>query len=65
MSAVTPIRSDEQPFFIVSPAGDRVKVPAELFALLKEFVDGKKCGSARLTFQTGGIAGIETTQKLK
>lgn len=65
MSAVTPIRLEEMGFAAVSSAGEHVKIPSELFKLLKEWAQEKRAGSVVLNFNNGGIAGIEANIRIK
>ena len=48
----------------VSPGGEELIITAELFAALKRFLkDQKPQGTVTIAFRSGGVAGIEATEK--
>ena len=62
MPVKPPVKSDD--YYLLAPAGDPIRVPAALYEAVKRFVVGK-AGFAQIvvTIKTGGIAGVEATEK--
>ena len=45
---------------VLSPLGDRIEIPEELFLALSDFVQGRQSnGSVVIHFRNGGVAGLE------
>lgn len=58
--ATLPVHSNGSGYYAVSPAGDRVPISKEIFAVLQRFVSGEKPpGSMAVTFRNGGICGVK------
>lgn len=59
MSMKSSDRSD-QSYMVLSPLGDRIEIPEELFLALSDFVQGRQSnGSVVIHFRNGGVAGLE------
>jgi len=51
-------------YLVVSPDGNKIEIPKELFVLLWDFSEGnKQTGSAIMQFRNGGVAGLEAVIK--
>ena len=49
-----------QRYTVVSPHGDHIEIPRELFGALSDFLEGNKpAGSVTIQFRNGGVAGLE------
>jgi hypothetical protein len=47
-------------YVVVSPDGNRIEIPKELFGALWDFIEGNKpSGSVTIQFRNGGVAGLE------
>lgn len=45
---------------VLSPIGDRIEIPEELFLALSDFLQGRQSnGSVVIHFRNGGVAGLE------
>lgn len=63
MASIALFRGKE-PYLVVSPEGNEIEIPRELYAALWDFLDGSKCsGSIVIQFRNGGIAGLEAVVK--
>ena len=62
MSTVVPIQ--RAPYVVISPEGNQIEIPKELFAALWDFLRGNRpSGSVTIQFRNGGIAGLEALIK--
>lgn len=60
MTSILPFEHGPQHYRIVSPEGNQIQIPKELFGALQDFVHGSKPnGSVVIQFRNGGIAGLE------
>ena len=60
MTSILPFEHSPQYYRIVSPEGNQIQIPKELFGALLDFVHGSKPnGSVVIQFRNGGIAGLE------
>lgn len=49
---------------VVSPDGNRIEIPKELFGALWDFIEGNKpSGTVTIQFRNGGVAGLEALIK--
>ncbi|HLJ88925.1 MAG TPA: hypothetical protein VKZ53_19050 [Candidatus Angelobacter sp.] len=62
MSVVTPLQ--RAPYVVISPEGNQIEIPKELFGALWDFLQGNKpSGSVTIQFRNGGVAGLEALIK--
>lgn len=60
----TESRDEEGQYAAVSPCGNRLPVPRELFIALSDFMKTRKCaGSISIQFRTGEIVCVESVAK--
>ena len=51
-------------YAVVSPDGNRIEIPKELFQALWDFIKGSKhSGTVTIQFRNGGVAGLEALIK--
>lgn len=63
MASVVSLGSKE-PYLVISPEGNQVEIPRELYMALWDFLQGSKCsGSIIIQFRNGGVAGLEASVK--
>jgi len=61
-SAVVPIQRAQ--YVVISPEGNQIEIPKELFGALWDFLQGNKpSGSVTIQFRNGGVAGLEALIK--
>lgn len=64
MPTVVSFHPSPQQYLVVSPDGNKIEIPKELFALLWDFSEGNKpTGSVIMQFRNGGVAGLEAVIK--
>jgi hypothetical protein len=64
MSSILPFEHSPQQYRVVSPEGNHIQIPKELFGALADFVHSSKpTGSVVIQFRNGGIAGLESVIK--
>ena len=64
MSTVVSFQPGTQQYLVVSPDGNKIEIPKELFVLLWDFSEGnKQTGSVIMQFRNGGVAGLEAVIK--
>jgi len=57
-------KDEEGQYVAVSPGGNRLPVPRELFVALSDFMKTRKCaGSIMIQFRTGEIVCVESVAK--
>ncbi|HWZ45469.1 MAG TPA: hypothetical protein VNW97_18485 [Candidatus Saccharimonadales bacterium] len=58
------VKDDAEKYVAISPTGNRIPVPKELFVALSDFMKTRKCaGSITIQFRTGEIVCIESVAK--
>jgi len=65
MPTVVPIHRAQQQYVVISPEGNQIEIPKELFGALSDFLIGnpKPTGSVTIQFRNGGVAGLEAMIK--
>lgn len=64
MPTVVSFQPCPQQYLVVSPDGNKIEIPKELFVLLWDFSEGNKpTGSVIMQFRNGGVAGLEAVIK--
>jgi hypothetical protein len=65
MPTVVPIQQRTQQYVVISPEGNQIEIPKELFGALSDFLQGavKPTGSVTIQFRNGGVAGLEAMIK--
>jgi len=68
MPTVVPIQPRAQQYVVISPEGNQIEIPKELFGALSDFLHGsagsvKPTGTVTIQFRNGGVAGLEAMIK--
>ena len=64
MPTVVSFQPSPQQYRVVSPDGNNIEIPKELFVLLWDFSEGnKRTGSVIIQFRNGGVTGLEAVTK--
>jgi len=59
-STVVPFQQSSPQYMVMSPDGNHIVIPKELFRALWDFLhENKPAGSVVIQFRNGGVAGLE------
>lgn len=63
MASIVSLGSKES-YLVISPEGNQVESPKELYMALWDFLQGSKCSdSITIQFRSGGVTGLEASVK--
>ena len=64
MSSLISFREKVHSYLLVSPEGEEIEIPRELYGALQDFLQkNRQTGSILIQFRNGGVAGLEAVVK--